>query len=456
MSRFSYSIYVRCGCPEGPKCPNLCRPGGSWNPRHGSAGWAARIPTSAGTKLVKRIGYGSKAEAKAAAEHVGALLALAADDPTRARIGDMIITAKRAAPLPAVEDVRRRLGLGLDPGHAGVTFGQAWPAWLAGKRRLRRSSRERIEQIGTHWLLPVLADVPLERLDGSHCAAVFARIERINAAITAQRDGGRAYVHVEGDVRSRPKLVGIAAQHRIYAALREFCNYEMRRTRRLAFNPVYAVELPPEVTPEAQRWTAEQARAFLAASQGDPMHLLFRIVLLFGPRRGEAIGLRWSGADLDAGYLKVDHTVLLIGADVTASTPKTRAGERIIWLDDETAGLLKAHRKAQLADRLRAGEAWQENDLIFSQPDGSPYRPDHVTRRFQSIARDAGLPVIKLHEGRHSAVSFQREAEVDPDLTQRTVGHSSAAMTAHYTHPQAQAFRAAANATAAQVDGAGS
>jgi len=314
VSKFSYSTYVRCGCPEGQKCPQLWRKDGSWNTRHGSAGWAARIPTSKGTRLVRRIGYASRKAAGEAAEHAGQLLALAADDPTKARIGDMIDSTKRGSELPSVADVRRRLGLGLDPGQPGVTFGQAWPAWLAGKRRLRRSSLERLTQIGEHWLLPVLAEVPLERLDGAHCAAVFARIERINEQITAQRGDGRAWVHAEGDVRARPKLVGVAAQHRVYAALREFCNHEMRRTRRLAFNPVYAVELPPEITPEAQRWSASQARAFMNSSQGDPMHLLFRIVLLFGPRRGEAIGLRWSGADLDAGYLKVDHTVLLIGA----------------------------------------------------------------------------------------------------------------------------------------------
>jgi hypothetical protein len=304
-----YSTHVRCACMGedgkalGQACPRLWRKDGSWNSRHGSSGFAVRIPTSEGTKLVRRFGYTSGAATDAAARQVIELLELAgADTPTKAAIGDMIAAAKRGAPLPTVADVRRRLALGQDPGSSGMTFGEAWPAWLAGKKRLRRSSRERLEQIGQHWLLPVLDGVALEKLNGAHCAEVFTRIERINAAITAQQGGGRAYVHVEGDVRSRPRLVSIATMHRVYAALREFCNHEMKRTRRLAHNPVFAVELPPEVTPEAQRWSAEQARTFLHASEGDPLHLLFRIVLLFGPRRGEAAGLRWSGADLDAGH----------------------------------------------------------------------------------------------------------------------------------------------------------
>jgi integrase len=456
-TRFSYSTHVRCPDPEGQKCTRLWRSDGTtWNNRHGSAGWAARIPIPGGVKLVKRFGYPSKAAAEAAARHAGELLALAGDDnAARARIGGMIAATRRGQPLPATADVARRLGLGLDPASTGVTFGEAWAAWLAGKRRLRRSSRERIGQIGDHWLLPVLADVPLERLNGAHCAQVFGRIETINAEITARQGEGRAYVRVDGDVRARPRVVSTASQHRVYAALREFCNFEMRVTRRLSFNPVYAVELEPEVTPEAQRWTAEQAAAFLAASSGDPLGLLFRVVLLAGPRRGEAIGLRWSGADLDAGFLRAQRTVLMGSGELYEDAPKTRAGERLIWLDDVTAGLLREHRTAQRRARMQAlPGTWQDNDLIFCQPDGTPWRPDHVTRRFQAIAREAGLPVIRLHEGRHSAVSLQAEAGVDPELTQRTVGHAGAAMRLYYTHPQAQAYRAAANATAAHVDGA--
>jgi hypothetical protein len=171
---FSYAVLVRCGCRGsdgnqlGQECPKLWRKDGSWNSRHGSAGYATRIPTSNGTKLVKRFGYGSKADAEGAAVAVGKLLDLAAsDDLTRAKIGDMIVAAKRGATLPAAEDVARRLGLGLDPASAGVTFGQAWKAWLAGNKRLRPSARRRLEGIARDWLLPVLADVRLERLNGS-------------------------------------------------------------------------------------------------------------------------------------------------------------------------------------------------------------------------------------------------------------------------------------------------
>jgi hypothetical protein len=66
--------------------------------------------------------------------------------------------------------------------------------------------------------------------------------------------------------------------------------------------------------------------------------------------------------------------------------------------------------------------AWarQAGDLVFCQDDGTPRKPDHVSRRFKALA--AGLPVIKLHAGRHSAASLARDAAVDPRSGARRSG----------------------------------
>lgn len=140
---------------------------------------------------------------------------------------------------------------------------------------------------------------------------------------------------------------------------------------------------------------------------------------------------------------------------MTEGKPKSRAGQRKIWLDAGTVALLREHRRAQLAARMRAGAARQDNDLIFCRADGTPYRPDPVSRRFKAIAKAAGLPVIKLHEGRHSAARLARDAAVDPEIRRKTLGHADAAMTSHYTHIEAEAHRQAAEAVAAYVAKAG-
>ncbi len=284
---------------------------------------------------------------------------------------------------------------------------------------------------------------------------VFERVDRLNAEFAAAKAAGRTPV-LEGDVRSVARQVSVATQHRIYSALRGFLNHQWRRAHTITYNPAYAIELEPEVTPEAQRWSAAQARKFIAASAGDPLGLMFRIIILRGERRGEAVGLTWSGADLDAGYLTIERTILGLGGQLVEGRPKTRTSARKVWLDDETISLLRKHRKAQSAARLRAGEAWQDNDLIFCQADGTPWRPDYVSRRFKALAQSAGLPPIKLHEGRHTAASLGRDAEVDPEIRRKTLGHADQRMTSHYTHVEAAAYRAAANSVAGYVAEAGS
>lgn len=79
---------------------------------------------------------------------------------------------------------------------------------------------------------------------------------------------------------------------------------------------------------------------------------------------------------------------------------------------------------------LEADAAWQDNDLIFCQPDGRPWNPDYVTRRFKRLAAQAGVPVLTLHEGgRHTADSLMRDAGVDQEIRMREVGHADRAST---------------------------
>ncbi|MGH3274328.1 MAG: hypothetical protein ACRDNZ_08395, partial [Streptosporangiaceae bacterium] len=306
----------RCGCRDaegrklGSACPKLRQR------HHGSYEAAPRIDTTAGRKKLHRSGFATAAERDAFEEQVSDLVRLADDGTTRAKIGDLIFAAsKRGGQLPGVATVRRRLALGAGPAGSGETFGQAWDAWLAGKRKLWPSSRRRLEQIGAHWLLPVLADVLLERINSAHCSLVFDRIELFNDEIGLAAAEGRPPV-LPGDVRSRPQLVGVASQHRVYAALREVLNHLWKQRHIVQFNPVYAVELEPEETPEGQRWTAAEAARFLAWCDDKPLGLMFRTVVLRGARRGEAVGFRWASSDLEAGYLGVVRPVLQLGGEV--------------------------------------------------------------------------------------------------------------------------------------------
>jgi integrase len=452
-----FSTHVRCPCPQGQACPRLWRRDGkTWNNRHGSAGWAARIPTSSGTRLVRKFGYGSMAAADQAGHQAGELLALAGPDQRmRAQIGDLIATTKRGQSLPAVEDVRQRIGLGLDPGSPGMTTGQWLESWLAGRRTIRPSVERSYRQHIDTWLVPHLGHIPLERLTAAHISAMFTAISTYNAELARQRADGLALITIEGDVRSQPRAVGPATQRRILATLRAALNAAVKQ-RQIAWNPCMGVELAPEARTERQRWTPEEAARFIATAEPDALGLAFRIAVLRGLRRGELCGLRWASAELDAGVLVVDHTILELDGHLVDGVPKTAAGVRRVYLDGETAELLREHRQAQRKARMRAGADWKDHDLVFARFDGTPWRPSYVSRRFRQLAAQAGVPVITLHEGgRHTGVSLMHDAEVRDDITMRDAGHSDRAVHQRYTHVLDQAHREAAEQVAALVRQAG-
>ncbi len=78
-----------------------------------------------------------------------------------------------------------------------------------------------------------------------------------------------------------------------------------------------------------------------------------------------------------------------------------------------------------------------------------------MSKRFRRLAGQAGVPVIKLHEARHSANSLLRDAGVDQELRMRIVGHADKDVNSRYTHTLAEAHRAAAEQTAKYVFGTG-
>jgi integrase len=210
------------------------------------------------------------------------------------------------------------------------------------------------------------------------------------------------------------------------------------KARRIVWNPCAGVELPPERREEARVWGPEEAARFLEATAGHRLHPAWRLVLLRGLRRGEVCGLQWDDIDTDAGHVRIRRSLLEFGGQVTENTPKSKTSARIVPLDAETVRVLRDHRKAQLAERLAAGSGYEPgpgSGWLLADEIGFPIRPDLLSARFKHAACAAGLPVIKLHEGRHTAAVLHLEAGVDVKVVSATLGHSTTAITSDiYQH----------------------
>jgi integrase len=164
---------------------------------------------------------------------------------------------------------------------------------------------------------------------------------------------------------------------------------------------------------------------------------LLTVMLAYGLRRGEALGLHWSALDWDAATLKVTHGVKRV-QDRTASDRHTRLviGElktarsrRTLFLTPQLIDLLRQHRARLAEERIAIGEAWHDHGLIFPSQTGTPLDPDNISHVFSRISHRAGLGHWHLHELRHSGASLMLAQGTDLYVVSEVLGHSSVAIT---------------------------
>jgi integrase len=74
---------------------------------------------------------------------------------------------------------------------------------------------------------------------------------------------------------------------------------------------------------------------------------------------------------------------------------------------------------------------------------GRPIRPEAYSDRFRAIAKQAGVPAIRLHDARHSSVTTMRERGVSDEIVAAWHGHDENVMRSTYTHTRTEAMRAA-------------
>jgi Phage integrase family len=150
----------------------------------------------------------------------------------------------------------------------------------------------------------------------------------------------------------------------------------------------------------------------------------------------------------------VQAVVVVDKQPVVVAEAKTVTSRRQLALDPFTVAALKAHRVRQLQERLAWGPAWTDTGLVFTRENGQLLHPEHVTKRFARLARDAGLPPITLHGVRHSYATAALTAGEPLKVVSERLGHASTSITANlYQHVLPSMDERTANAVARLILG---
>src|SRR4051794_38706388 len=281
-----------------------------------------------------------------------------------------------------LRDARARIVSGAPVKDASMTVAAWLDEWIAkalAASNRKQATKDLYAHIARTHLVPTVGTIPLGRL----------RPSDVEALIVTKRDVGLA-----------PSTV-----RTIYTVLRAGLDIACRDGL-LRSNPAAAVRRPGVERRDAAHLTTAQAQALLDAIHGDRLETLFRVMLRTGLRRGEALALHWSDVDLDAGWLRVRWTLSRTSQGLQFDEPKTDKSRRIVPLPRSAVAALAAHRTQQAEERRAAADAWEDHGLVFTTEIGTPLEPRNVLRRFELLARRAGLSGVHLHTLRHSAASF--------------------------------------------------
>ena len=207
------------------------------------------------------------------------------------------------------------------------------------------------------------------------------------------------------------------------------------KLRLIPYNPCEAVELPKLKKYRAKVYPIEMIHTLLDTAMDTDMYLPVFLLVMVGLRRGELLALKWDDIDFENNVLKVRRNMVNGENGFIIKAPKSEAGIRDIHLGEDVMSVLREARMQYTYDAFSYGVGFQNLGFVIRQQDGSPYKPDSMTQKWQRFIKAYNLPKIRLHDLRHSNATALISAGVNPRVVQQRLGHSDVNITLNtYTH----------------------
>ncbi len=215
-------------------------------------------------------------------------------------------------------------------------------------------------------------------------------------------------------------------------------------------SPAARVAMPREVRkPDRQReteaWTDEEVTRFLEVSADHRWSVAFRLGVLYGLRRSEILALRWDDIDRNARTLRVDEGLVPTRGGATWTNAKNPRSRRLVPLDVDTLVLLERRRREQIEERLLAGSAWVDHDLVVTTRMGGSVMPRSFDRALGRLVQKAGLRELSSHGLRHTAATHMVRGAADVGELRAiadVLGHSPEMLLRIYAHALPESTRA--------------
>ena len=314
--------------------------------------------------------------------------------------------------------------VGIDYGRAKTyTVGTWLEIWLENyaKIKLRPSTFKTSQGFLKNHIKPQLGNIPLADLTSLDLQRFYKHL----------LDGGRVD---RVEAKKKPKGLAPKTVRNIHQLIGSAYNLAMEQ-KLITRNPTQGCALPKVEHKEMKTLTADQLSAFFQEARDSGVYELYYLDLATGLRRGELLGLKWTDVDLDRGVLKIQRAISRQNGKVVEAPLKTKNAYRTLPLSDSLRRYLTDLRRRQKENRRKYGKSYHQSDYVCVREDGTPLRPDYISREFGRVCRRAGLPCIRFHDLRHSVATLLLQQGFSLKQIQEWLGHSDIATTANvYAH----------------------
>jgi len=227
-----------------------------------------------------------------------------------------------------------------------------------------------------------------------------------------------------------------------------------KRRRLILTSPAAEIDPPKFERKKVNPPDYDALQVLFEQLRGNELEIPIRLMVAYGLRRQEVLGLRWSDIDLPRHQLHVRWRVNRVPGKgiITRTGVKMHRGDTAEWLHitPPIEALLDQQRQRCVDLHRRIGADWTgpgvhpTKGLSFVFPRstpsnrpkryprvlGGPTAPDSFLKAFKKICLTIpGLEDATLHKLRHDHVGLSRQQGAPMDSIQRVVRHSSISIT---------------------------
>lgn len=265
--------------------------------------------------------------------------------------------------------------------------------------------------------------------------------------------------------------MGICVIEKLHSSLRAALGQAVKWGY-LEKNPALQASVPKAEHKTREVWTQEQAKLALNACTDELLRLCILLAIGCSLRIGEILGLQWSEVVITEESILSNTSTLKVKQELKrcdkvalealasknrsavyftfpewkAAHPcktalvlksvKTKSSNRIVYIPNTVAEAMLNRKKAQEQERSKAGDCYQDFNMVISLPDGRPAEERLIAKKLQDLIQQTGLPKVVFHSLRHLSTSMKLQLSGgDIKAVQGDTGHAQAAMvTGVYGH----------------------